>query len=248
MIRLSVQIYNLTSADITEIQQLGYKIEGGDASIFEGFMQKNFPNLNILKLCSVVETNFAPTTSVDIDRIIEFDTTSSTLKLSVTNKCNNEDDVLCFERQFSNIKGTISVEHVYCVLPLNFRRNGLIKPVFQESLQQYVNMNTKKIIVHSGLSGGGYVWAKYGFVATDKKEVNQILLKAKLGLTKSQYEISKRIYDNYYLKAPKGKRFPIIKWAYLDFMKSILMGESWHGELDLKNKEQLLNFTDYVFR
>gem|GEM_PF-3479077 len=37
-------------------------------------------------------------------------------------------------------------------------------------------------------------------------------------------------------------------WAAFDFMKPVLMGSDWHGELDLKNKEQFRNFKDYVSR
>ena len=40
----------------------------------------------------------------------------------------------------------------------------------------------------------------------------------------------------------------MILWAKIDFMKDILRGSDWHGEVDLKNKEQFTNFMEYVFR
>lgn len=145
-------------------------------------MQRTFPNFNLFSLLNTVEIHFTPTSQTAISRKIYFDDTRHTIKIEYQNKYSSEDDALLFIREFINNKGGINIKHEFCVIPKNYRKTGLIKPVFQESLRQYVNMNAKRIFVHAGLSGGGYTWAKYGFAALSKTEVKLILNKAKQDL------------------------------------------------------------------
>ena len=77
-------------------------------------------------------------------------------------------------------------------------------------------MNAKKITVHAGLSGGGYTWARHGFVAVDRREVELILAKGKQQLTSDQFAIAERIYMVYYSKNPDGRAFPMELWAALE--------------------------------
>lgn len=205
------QKYKFIETDIEELAKLGYQIINAGSMSFEIFMQKMFPNFNLVSLLKVVENRFNETTAKNIYRNLYYDEFSGTLKVEYGNEFTNEDDALLFIREFSTNRNTIEIKHEYCVLPKKYRNKGLIKPVFQESLQQYVNMNAKRILVHAGLSGGGYTWAKYGFVAVDKNEVTFILDKAKTDLNENEFEVIKKIYDRYYSKNPKGKSFP---WIY----------------------------------
>jgi hypothetical protein len=246
--KLTAKKYKFTSKDRESLKLLGYKIVGQNNPGLEEFMQNKFPNFNLLILLEVVEAAFSHTTTSHINRRIEFDNTSSVLKIDYQNVYKDEDDAAMFIREFAVMGKTIQIKHEYCVLPELFRGQNLIKPVFQESLRQYVNMNAKKILVHAGLSGGGYTWAKHGFVAIDKSEVEQILNKANRMIPKPDYAIVKKIYDIYYTKNPTGKSFPMDLWSALDYMKEVLMGSDWHGELDLKDQNQFRNFNDYVFR
>ena len=239
---------NFSETDVTSINNIGYQIIGKGNIPFEKFMQRAFPNFNLVSLLNVVETHFTPTSQTAIIRKIYYDDSRNTLKIEYQNKYSSEDDALLFIREFSNSKGVIDIKHEFCVIPKNYRRTGLIKPVFQESLQQYINMNAKRILVHAGLSGGGYAWAKYGFAALNKTEVDLILNKAKLGLNQHDFSVVEKIYSIYYSRKPGGTSFPMDLWASLEFMKPILMGSDWHGELDLKNKEQFRNFKNYVSR
>ncbi len=195
-----------------------------------------------------METQFTPTTQTNITRKINFDDLSKILRIEYRNEYLNEDDALLFIREFVNRSGIIEIKHEFCVVPKSSRNNGIIEPVFRESLQQYVNIGAKSILVYAGLSGGGYTWAKYGFVAIDKSEVDLILNSAKFVLTKADFNAVKKIYDIYYAKNPYGTSFPMDLWASFDTMKPILMGSDWHGELDLNNIEQFRNFKDYVSR
>lgn len=240
--------YSFTKADTQQLNKIGYQIQGKEAAAFTTFMQRFFPHFNLVSLLRVVENQFTPISPTDITRKIYFDDLPGILKIEYKNEFQHEDDALLFIREFINNDGIIEIKHEYCVIPKNSRNNGLIKPVFQESLQQYVNINAHKIHVHAGLSGGGYTWAKYGFVAKIKDEVDIIMNSAKSSLSKSNFNVVKKIYDVYYTKNPNGTSFPMDLWASLDYMKPILMGSDWHGELDLKNKEQFRNFSDYVSR
>lgn len=211
-------------------------------------MRNVFPNFNLVSLLDVVELHFTPTTNTAITRIINSNETGRSLRVRYENQYTGEDDALLFIRSFSNTNGQIVVNHEYCVLPKSSRGRALIKPVFQESLRQYINMNAEKILVHAGLSAGGYTWAKHGFAAVDKAEVQAILEKARQRLPDDDFAIVKTIYDVYYGRSQSGKLFPMQLWAALEFMKPILAGSNWHGELDLKNEEQFHNFMSYVFR
>ncbi|RYG49650.1 MAG: hypothetical protein EOO01_12270 [Chitinophagaceae bacterium] len=155
---------------------------------------------------------------------------------------------MVFIRTFEKDNGAIRVIHDYCLVPAVHQGKGAIKPVFKESLQQYVNMKAEKIFVHAGLSGGGYTWARYSFAALHKVEVTTILTAAEKKLSGGDFAVVKSIYDTYYRNFPSGEAFPMDLWAALDFMKEVLRGSDWHGVIDLKNSEQLRNFSDYVSR
>lgn len=227
---------------------LGYSLIKVGKMDFVNFINDNLPNFDILSLLRTVETNFSGTSNTTIHKTIEVSKAPNTLKINFENEFKNEDDALLFVREFLIDTSGIQINHLYCVLPKEQRGKGLIKPVFQESLQQYINMNAGKICVHAGLSGGGYTWAKHGFVAVDKNETEAILERSKKTLPSNEFAAVKRIFDKYYSDNPNGKSFPIDLWATMPFMKQVLLGSDWHGELDLKNEEQILNFTDYVFR
>jgi len=242
------EIYQFTNSDAEELKFLGYQLISDNIDSFIRFMQTKFRNFNLLALLKVVDKQFSDTTDKYIIREIRFEESSNKLRINYHNGCDDEDNALAFVREFSVKANAIKVNHIYCVIPKSSRNKGLIKPVFRESLQQYVNCNAKVISVHAGLSGGGYTWARHGFCATIRSEVDFILQEAKKLLSNHEFGVVEKIYNTYYYKNPKGKAFPMDLWAALDFMKPVLMGSDWHGELNLKNKEQFRNFKDYVSR
>ena len=103
-------------------------------------------------------------------------------------------------------------------------------------------------MVHAGLGGGGYTWARHGFVAVDQKEVQTILTDAHKKLSINEIVPVERIFSKYYSDHPAGTEFPMILWASLPGMKEVLRGSDWNGSLDLHNPEQFRNFSNYVFR
>lgn len=202
---------NFSETDVTSINNIGYQIISKGNISFEKFMQRAFPDFNLVSLLNGVETHFTPTSQTAISRKIYYDDTRNILRIEYQNKYSSEDDALLFIRELIHNKGVIDIIHEFCVIPKNSRRTGLIKPVFQESLQQYINMNAKRILLHAALSGGGYTWAKYGFAALNKTEVDLILNKAKLGLNQRDFSVAEKIYLFITQENPETHRF---RWIY----------------------------------
>ena len=240
--------HTFTKADTLKVIDLGYSIVKSSSLSFEKFLKTEFPNFNFVKLLEEVEATFTPTTKLAISRTIYYQDTPPKLRVLYINDYAKDEEALIFDREFvKSVKG-VEINHSYCVIPKTHQKEGLVKTIFRASLQEYVNMGAKKINIHAGLSGGGHVWARHGFVAVDPVEVKVILDDAQKRLKTAEFAPVKHIFDKYYTDNPGGKAFPIILWAKIDFMKDILRGSDWHGEVDLKNKEQFTNFMEYVFR
>ncbi len=246
---LDPQLYTITTAGRLQLEAMGYIIEGlPSGETLETFLPQFMPNFDLLTLLKVVEQSFATTTSLPVARHIRYRRGSQTFQISFKNATVDPDDAAYFDRIFFWQGKDLCVEHCYCLVPLPYQNKGLIKPVFQASLQQYVNAGVKKITVHAALKGGGYTWGRCGFVAVDRKEVEVILEMAIKMLTFNELEPVNRIFSKYYSDNPKGAAFPMVLWAGLPGMKEVLLGTDWLGEVDLQNPEQFRNFSNYVFR
>jgi len=241
-------IHKVTATDVKTLENIGYELVSADGSTLDIFINDLFPNFDILSLLQEVENNFTPATTKKIHRKITFDYAKKEFLIDYNNDTGIEDIALFFVRKFSKKRGMITVEHHLCILPKAARGKGLIKPVFQESLKQYLNCGLSRILVHAALSGGGYSWAKHGFRAVDKGEVDVILNAARGALSAADFTVCEKIYKGYYTKNPNGRAFPMHLWAALGFMKPLLMGSRWHGELNLKRAGHLKKFREYVYR
>jgi len=236
----------ITLADLKNIKKLGYSIQGASSINATNYLKVTFPDFNLLKLLLTLENHLTPTSQTDITRQINIDTIRKALVIDYRNNFSGVEDALVFIRKFENKEGSITVFHEYCIIPAPFRNSGIIKKVFLESLKQYINMKADFIYVHAGLGLGGYVWAKYGFGARNKSEMEVILKIAEIQLTRRQYSFVKNIFDVYYSRHEAGEAFPIFNWAALDYMKPILLGSDWHGILNLKDPEQVSKYYRYV--
>lgn len=154
---------------------------------------------------------------------------------------------VAFSRRFERTSKGIEVYHEYLSLPEQFRGQGIGKQVLKEWFNQYERMSVKKIKVHATLLDGGYTWARAGFKAVNKAEVDRILVRAKMQLSEDNYNDAKGFYDDHYNNF-KTSPFPIEIWSRLDFMEKILRGSSWHGEIDLTDQIEFANFKEYVSR
>jgi hypothetical protein len=223
----SPQTYRFSIPDRKKFEELGYEIADGNIRDFAIFLSLNFPNFNLLNLLQLIESVFTPLTNLPILRKIVFNNDLKEFTFTRKNDWITIKNALIIQRTFRIKAGEILVEHDYFVLPEEHQGKGLVKPILQESLQQYININASKIIVHAGLSGGGYVWAKYGFVATRESDMLSILNRAKIMLTEDQLKVALQVLVNYYNNVAKksgSKAFPIKLWADMDFMEPVLMG------------------------
>lgn len=237
----------LTSAEIAEIESLGFQFLGISA-FQENFINENFPNCNLFLLLKQINNIFSPLCNVPVTKLIYLNNSTPEIKIQFfTDDYEDEIHGLAFSRIFCWKGEDLVVKHDYFRLPQSNRGKGIAKLIFRVCIQQYVNMNINKILVQACLKDGGYTWARNFFTANNQDEMKQILDNAQSKLTTFQFQAIEKIYRNYYSKNPAGIAFPIVKWAELPFMKEILRGSSWHGMIDLDNHEQFTNFISYVF-
>jgi hypothetical protein len=169
-----------------------------------------FPKFDLVSILEELERSFAPISKFPIKLVLRLIEQPPYLRIVYYNDYDADSDALVFDRAFSIFSGEIWVDHRYCIVPVEHQGKGIIKGLFQISLQQYVNMGARKITVHSGLEGGGYAWAKAGFVAVDKNEVEVILEAARRILQPDELARVERVYNKYYTDFPNGNAFPIV--------------------------------------
>jgi hypothetical protein len=208
--------YTFTDADRVRVEALGYHIEGiPPDERLETFIATMFPDFDLASVLELVDRMFAPTTSLPIRRHIHYNVPKKILHFIFENNTDVLDETVAFDRVISWLGGEIVVEHRYCLVPLPYQGKGLIKLIFQESLQQYVNMGVRKIRVHARFAGGGYTWARHGFVAINRSEVESILDMANKTLAVNEMANVERIFKKYYSDHPDGTDFPMELWARL---------------------------------
>ncbi|MBV7533131.1 hypothetical protein [Chitinophaga sp. sic0106] len=239
--------HKIASAEIAALKLLGYRMEGLHAEE-DRFINNNFPNCDLHRLLIQVNNLLNPLSDRHKRKGVIFES-SIPPSLRLYYLADDFEDVntgLAIARTFTWETGALVAKHDFFRLPRVHRGRGIAKQIFKDFLQQYINMGVKKICVYAALEDGGFIWAKNFFAAEIKEEVAEILNKAKAKLTQHQYLAIHKIYDNYYMKYPGGNAFPIHKWAELPFMESILRGSTWHGSIDLTNREQFAKFVLYV--
>jgi hypothetical protein len=155
-------------------------------------------------------------------------------------------------RIFKTVNGKTEVYHALLTVPNRMQGGGLSREILGSYYQQYKNAAITKIRVQANINIGGYAWARYGFAAYERYELDIILSDYKGILTAAQSKRIKDIVDTHYLKNP-NTYFPMRKIADLgrgkqnEYGKKLLLGTNWHGELDLTNKKVVKMFEDYLY-
>lgn len=229
--------------DFDELTRIGYDINLSSKEAAD-FVNRYFKNLDLLKWAEESEVIFGKLGAPPITRNLELsDGSPPEIHLQFLDKnYKNVRSGLAIYRRLTNSNGSIAVHHEYLSLPESVRGKQISKRFFASSLQQYVNLDIDGIYVKTGLTHGGLVWAGYGFLATDRNDMEKILLRASEMLTGTEFARAKRIFENYYSKEPYGERFPIERWYESEYMEPVLMGSEWRGIIDFKNRDQLFNF------
>jgi hypothetical protein len=237
----------VTYDEVQQMAFIGAKVSYGKIDYVK-FLAQHFPNLDIAKLATEIWGRFAIISTPPSKFIITFSQDPDpTIQISYNDA--NEDDFtngLMFSRTFTNTAGEISVEHDYFVLPETHRNKGIATIITKSLFQQYLNMGIKRIRTFAALGSGGYTWAIMGFYATSKPELEVILAKAKDILNGTQFAFVKQLFDDFYDAHAIDTPFPIYRWAEIPAMKPVLMGSTWHGEVNFENKNQMHIFRSYV--
>jgi GNAT superfamily N-acetyltransferase len=146
-----------------------------------------------------------------------------------------------------------SVAHDFFEISSKLQGKGIAKRMMANAYKTYAKLGLKDIEVHASLDGGGYAWAKYGF-KPDSNTWRHVAL-SKLNNVKSQIpskEMSSlkellnskdskaiwKISDNETSVEVKGKKTTLGKY--------LLRGNSWHGKLDLQDKESVSRMLEYI--
>ena len=145
-----------------------------------------------------------------------------------------------------------SVYHGYFTMSESMQGQGLAKTIFSNSLDLYDHLGLDKIGVSASLAGGGYAWARFGFVpdpgswSSLASNVN-FNARADRSLTpdiKAQVNLISKISDPRAiwllagLKDAKGESVGA----------KLLRGTDWHGTLKLSDPEQYAVVRDYSGR
>jgi hypothetical protein len=237
----------VTAEDVSQVRELCFDITLGNSN-FEDFLNSYFPGLHLSQYLTEIDMLLTPLTLSPINKEIAFFETSPQMLIIQYYSDNHDDEEygLALSRTFIRQKEELIAEHEFLRIPRMARRKGVAKLLLNLSLQQYLLMRVNKIKMEAALENGGYVWAKALFTATEQKEVETILNEAAKILVPKQFNLVKRVYDNYYDKHPNGKNFPMIKWSELLVMEGILSKSRWHGEIDLNDIDLLTKFKHYV--
>ena len=239
----------VTEAEWKSCESIGFVIfaPGSNISLVD-FINANFPGLELYKFLSEIDTLLKPMSAKNLTKTVSYSQIEPFELIIQYYSEDHDDDTngLALSRTLAKDQSGKTAIHDFFRIPETFRNRGYGKSMLNYCLQQYLNIGVDVIKVHAALADGGFVWAKAHFTSVNRTEVSLILASAKLHLKSDEFVTVKEVYDNYYMKEPNGRVFPINKWSNLPGMKEILRKSDWHGEIDLNNQELLTKFKNYV--
>ena len=229
---MEVNKHTVNKEEVEKVKTLGFILDCSNAIIPEEFVNTHFEGLELFNFFKLIDSLLKPHSAQPISKKLVL--SDPPPKLELIYLSGDITDPLFLKRTFEINKGILEVSHDYFILPTTARNHKIGKKVLSACLNQYEKLGVAKISVHAGLEDGGFVWAKVGFKAINKQEVDVILKSASSQLPASEYQIAKAWYDDHYNTFP-NKPFNIEDWAGLTFMIPILRGSDWHGvEISLK--------------
>jgi hypothetical protein len=240
----------LTENDIERTEQLGYIIDIGKKLAAE-LLNEHFPGIELTTLSTQVDNLLMAHAEKPVYKHLIIKETPEPYFEIVYRSANHHDPKKGLEliRSFYFKQEILTAKHAYFSLPEDARYKGIGTEILAVFFDQYINMGVGHVELLTGLKDGGAVWVRLGFNALYKHEMEEILNAAEEALPGTpQLQLAKAIFDSYYGKEPNGKSFPIRRWAELDEMDPILKQHSWHGWIDLTNREELSNFKTNVGR
>lgn len=236
----------LRRQELDAVTSLGFSWKvpkGGDAL---EFLRLHFPGFSPLTVSQQAESLLAPMAGTPVTRQWKLAGPPPELSLYF---CSadwfNEKTGIALCRTFRRTEKGLEVHHDYFAIPGPFRNQGTGKQALKTWFAQYERMKVQRIIVYATLTNGGYVWARAGFKAVKRDEVDRILAAGAKQLPPNRLAQAKLYYDDHYNNFP-DQPFPMEEWTGLLFMREVLQGSSWHGEIDLTNETEFRTFKAYV--
>jgi hypothetical protein len=154
---------------------------------------------------------------------------------------------------------TGTVEHAQFELPRSLQGQGTAKKVLAAQIETYEQLGMKKVDAFANIDVGGYTWAKFGFVPSQKSwDSLRSQLKDRLSdySTRTNPLISTETKDR--VSAILDTRDPKAIWALSDLpdktaqdesvAKSLMMNTDWAADLKLDDRRQMERFRKYVER
>jgi hypothetical protein len=156
-------------------------------------------------------------------------------------------------RSISKEGNCLVAYHNKLIIPEALQKKHLSRDINGILFRYYPSLTVHKIYIKADLQAGGYVWARAGFSATIKGEVETILERAyKLHneqgstITTAYLIYMQEIFDEHYNKTPT-KPFFIHHWTLnRNISREILVKTRWNGILDFANQDQISIFKAYL--
>lgn len=129
---------------------------------------------------------------------------------------------------------------------------GIGKKLFDGLLDVYDHLGIKTLDVHAGLQGGGYAWARYGFVPTQSSwDGLRSIINSQINYIESPSVRQKvrSLVDN---PDPKTIRElaaitdPMVPGGEVPAGKGLLRGSIWHGSIKLSDPKEYKVISNYV--
>ena len=140
--------------------------------------------------------------------------------------------VAFIRREFSkNSDGELEVNHQHFILSDEYQGQGLAKKMLADNLEQYQKAGVRYIRLRASESVGGYAWARYGFY-TDRGTALD------MAVDSGNSEVFK-VFKQFYSSHSENEPFPMKLYANQSWGKKLLLGKTWYGFIDLKNKEHV---------
>lgn len=141
-----------------------------------------------------------------------------------------------------------TARHEYFQLPAGEQGAGTGKNVLASQIALYKSLKFERVELHANINVGGYAWAKYGFHPQDG-EWNKLSQYFSRQLDSPRFNgVDAATKDA--TRAILSQSDPKALWALSDSRlgKSLMLGCSWNGYLNLKDPEAMERFDAYVGR
>ncbi len=135
-------------------------------------------------------------------------------------------------------------------------RGGILtKPLHQNFHMLYSALGIDRVDLHAALSHGGYTWAKFGFIPANPAEWSSLSARLTAKWTAERPHVSYELYRGIHrilahpspmaLRWLTDQRF-IHTTKGISVGKFLLMGESWHGFLNLRDRQSVMLFLHHA--